>query len=294
MSYDLYFGRGKPLTETEFFSYFLGRRNYTRQNRQAWYSNDHTGVYFNFLISDPNDLQDAEKPRLASFNINLYRPHFFGLEAGPELDAFIEHFELTVIDPQEKERERFSVERFLSNWNQANEFGYKASLNLGRSPAEVHVRPSTELEAIWRWNYEVPRIQTELGQNVFVPRIVWINADGDLNSAAVWPDGIATLVPAVEKIIVPRNKMAPRNLLSRQKDMCFIDQSLLDQCLAPLEAGRYPLPCRTPAYLSPPKNVDRFVRALTPERRKMEGVSMDKVLDAEIVEGAKRQGESLP
>lgn len=214
MSYDLHFDRVEPLTEAGFFGYFLGRRNYTRQNRQAWYSNEHTGVYFSFRISESGQ-QEAAKPFLASFNISLYRPHFFGLEARPEVDAFIKHFELTVIDPQEKDGERFSAERFLYNWNRSNEFGYTALLNAENALRKIHARPLAELEAIWRWNYEVPRIQAELGGNVFVPLVVWMNIDGVLNSAAVWPDGIATLVPAVEMVIVPRDEMAPRKLGSR-------------------------------------------------------------------------------
>ena len=271
------------MTEEEFFGYFDGRRNYKRENRQAWYQNEHTGVYFSFVVPRPGDSEELAKRHQASFSLNLYRPHFFGLEAAPELDAFVKRFEFTVIDPQERDSEVFSIERFLSNWNRSNEFGYKALLNAGQTPRQVQVRPSSELEAIWRWNYELPRIQDELGNGVFVPRVVWLNIEGVLNSAVVWGDGIATLIPAVEKIVIPRNEMAPKKMFSRQRDLCMVEQSWLDQCLAPLETGKYPLPSRAPGYGSPPERVKRFVRGLVPETRKIEGVPMDKVLNAELL-----------
>ena len=283
MNYDLYFDRREPLTEEEFFAYFDGRRNYKRENRQAWYQNERTGVYFSFVVPSPGDSEELEKRHQASFNLNLYRPHFFGLEAAPELDAFVKRFGFTVIDPQERDSEVFSIERFLSNWNRSNEFGYKALLNAGQTPRQVQARPSTELEAIWRWNYELPRIQEELGKGVFVPRVVWLNIEGVLNSAVIWGDGIATLIPAVEKIVIPRNEMAPKKMFSRQRDLCMVEQSQLDRCLAPLETGKYPLPSRVPGYRSPPERVKRFVRGLVPQTRKIEGVPMDRVLNAELV-----------
>lgn len=286
MSYDLQFDRVEPLTETEFFGYFLGRCNYTRQNRQAWYSNEGTGVYFSFLIAGPSDQQESGKPFLGSFKINLYRPHFFGLEAAPEVVAFTEHFELTVTDPQEKDGETFSGERFLNNWFRSNLFGHKALLNAEKTLAKINARPSAQLEAIWRWNYEVPRIQAELGENVFVPSIIWISISDGLNSAAVWPDGIATLIPAVEMIIIPRDAMAPTTLRSREKGLCLIEQRALDECLAPMKVEKYPLPCRIPSYLSPPEQVEQFVRRLLPEQRQINRISMDQVLDAETVAAA--------
>jgi hypothetical protein len=95
----------------------------------------------------------------------------------------------------------FSIERFLSNWNRSNELGYQALSNAGEA-SKVQTRASAELEAIWRWNYELPRIQGELGDNVFVPRVVWLNVEEVLHSAVIWGDDIATLIPAVEKIVI--------------------------------------------------------------------------------------------
>lgn len=283
MSYDLHFDREKPVTAEEFSTYFSGRPNSRLENRKAWYENQNTGVYFSFLRPDAGESEMLERQSQASFNINLYRPHFFALEAAPELDAFIKRFQFTVFDPQERDGEVFSIERFLSNWNRSNEFSYQALLHAGQTASEVQTRPAAELEAVWRWNYELPRIQAELGHDVFVPRIVWLTIEGVLNSAVIWGDGIATLIPGVEKIVIPRKKMAPKKMWSRQTDLCLAEQSALDQCLAPLETGKYPLPSRTPGYVSPPERVESFVRGLVPETRKIEGVTMEKVLDAELM-----------
>ncbi len=54
--------------------------------------------------------------------MNFYRPHFFALEALPELEVFVEAFDLTVEDPQVGgmgERE-FVGFLFGSGWSEGN------------------------------------------------------------------------------------------------------------------------------------------------------------------------------
>src|SRR5690349_4007908 len=105
MSYDLYFLRRPEqaaLSREEFSAYFANRPNYTVQGSQAWYANEDTGVYFSFGFGDGSDgvedepEEDLEPPpdeltsTGLSFNINYFRPHFFGLEAEPELAAVVD------------------------------------------------------------------------------------------------------------------------------------------------------------------------------------------------------------
>jgi hypothetical protein len=103
VSYDLFFRSnpaGKPINENTFREYFFNRPHYQIENRtQAWYSNEDTGVYFAFELSGPAEEQDGE-PRDASFNLNYYRPHIFGMEAEPEVSGFVATFEPVIMDPQ--------------------------------------------------------------------------------------------------------------------------------------------------------------------------------------------------
>ncbi len=107
----------------------------------------------------------------------------------------------------------------------------------------------------------------------------------------MWSDGSATLIPAVDKIVIPRSVIPRDNLLPgaepiQLKDVCIVDQATLDQCLPPLEKGSYPLPCRKPDYVKPSEELRRFVSGLPLVLHKVEIVSPDRILDADIVPDA--------
>jgi hypothetical protein len=292
MSYDLYFKRSQPLPILELRSFFVDRRHYEMNGDQAWYGNEDTGVYFSFEPSEPEKDAESEFQAQAAFNMNMFRPHFFALEAAPEIDAFVRHFEFEIFDPQMGGMADgiFSMEGFIRSWNNSNQFGYRAYLQQEPSPDVLHTRPTEELEAVWRWNHQKESIQSSLGEDIFVPRIMWVTVGGQLGSAVVWPDGISTLIPQVDMIIVGRDELAPRRFFRAQKDTCAITQASVDGILAPFEAGAYPLPCRVPQYASPPENVERFVRGLPADSRPLEGITADKILNQELVEAARNRG----
>lgn len=82
MSYDLHF-TGRGITQDEFQEYSQGRGHYLLSDTEAWYQNNDTGVCFGFSWAEgPDDHGNS-----LSFNLNLFRPHIFGLEAEPELSA---------------------------------------------------------------------------------------------------------------------------------------------------------------------------------------------------------------
>ncbi len=129
MSYDLYFKkRNGSLTLQEFMEYFEERKNYALHGEKncprAWYQNDNTGVYFSFDYVDIDDeeIEDDEEPqRDIEFNINSFRPHFFGLEAALELTELCKQFPLEVLNPQIDERWRtYNSNLFVNNWQQHN------------------------------------------------------------------------------------------------------------------------------------------------------------------------------
>src|SRR5688500_8391529 len=116
MSYDLFFeaGAGKKLDKKSFAAHFRARRHYEVDNGQAIYQNENTGVYF--ILDEPED-------GVVAMNLNLYRPHTFGLEAVVEIEAFAKAFDATVVDPQrDAEPGPFEREPFLRSYNEANRF----------------------------------------------------------------------------------------------------------------------------------------------------------------------------
>jgi hypothetical protein len=289
MSYDLYFNRTDPLTPKEIDGFFKDRKHYTLSTGQAVYENADTGVYFLFDLKSSDE--ESESQGIASFNLNYFRPHFFGLEAAPEVDAVVRHFGFSISDPQNEGMGDgpFTPEGFVNGWNAGNAFGYRAILKSENAPKVVYSRPRSELESTWRWNLERERIQSTLGDDVFVPRISWVMLGGAVASAVVWPDAIPTLIPAVDLLIIPRDELAPRGFFSKasKKDTCYIPYEQAVNCLAPPTPNKYSLPAHIPTGKTATPDARSFVKRLTPNLQKPQFIAADSVLNAELVDASR-------
>lgn len=288
MSYDLYFDREEELTKEAFFAYFEKRPRFKLSEREALYQSVATGVHFMFSFFGEARQGTGESRAQASFNLNFCRPRSFGAEASIVLKSFVEHFGFAVRDPQAEYHGRFSKDRFLDSWNRGNEMICRTLLNQPNNREKLLTRPTSELEGIWRWNYRCGRIQADLGSTILVATIAWMKIDGVLYSCSMWPDGIATLLPATEKIFIPRS-VIPREIAQPQvkagplKDVCIIDPGVLDEYLPPIEQGDYPLPCRKPDYITRPDKIRNFIDGLTPVLQQVERIPMDRVFDADLL-----------
>ena len=227
MSYDLFFRAPDGVfTRETFGNYFGSRPNYEVNGGQAFYQNDVTGVYFSFDWNDPSTQADeGEQSYSVAFNINYCRPSFFGLEAEPEVTAFVKAFGFAVEDPQMNGMGHgpYDDALFLSGWNVGNAFGVEGVFRGRRHEAPPPTRPTAELHRIWAWNAGVAKRQKELGEDVFVPRIMFGRFAGRLASLFVWGDGIPTVVPSVDSVLVLRRELAPRRWLGGAKeDRCVV------------------------------------------------------------------------
>lgn len=285
MSYDLYFTSPK-ITLDEFNSYFGGNPRYEVNNGQAFYTNDNTGVYFSFDHNSepPEDEDDIEHSVV--FNINYYRPHYFALEAEPEVRRFLDTFKCTIHDYQHEGMENgpYSREGFLKGWNHGNEFGYSAVLGRDDAPPVVFSKPKEELERIWKWNDAKEQRENNIREDIFVPRIMFMSIDGALGSVCVWPDGISTLIPHVNYLYIPRKELVPKKFFRKQEeDFCilakadfpeFFDFYVLEDF--EFKASKLPSP-------DTPKAVKDFVRSLKKFEGQVEGIGYDSVLNSELV-----------
>src|SRR5699024_5495930 len=151
MSYDLYFTKPK-ISQEEFETYFRARDHYTVSELQAVYQNKDTGIYFNFFFNHEPQKEEHEDSEAidctATFNLHFYRPHVFGLEAAEQVSAFIDHFNLAILDPQIEGMgdSPFSRKGFVQGWNHGNEFGYSAILKGENVPDQIHPLPGERLE----------------------------------------------------------------------------------------------------------------------------------------------------
>lgn len=289
VSYDLFFNREKPVTEREFAEYFASRANYQVTGSDAVYSNDYTGVYFSFRLEASSTADPETNPFNASFNLNYFRPHIFGLEAAPEVAAFVAHFDFQIDDPQVDGMSNgpFTEAGFLKGWNAGNTFGYRAMVSACKrdgSEVDVLTKPTALIEQVWRWNLNRDLLMDQIEQDIFIPRIMWLKVGSELFTTAIWPDGITTLIPQVDRVIIPRDNLAPRRwLFLKQKDNCLVSQGDLDGVLPPLEKLEFMLPCRRLMYQNPPPEIRRFVQSLKPPTVEMKLVAHDKVLNAELL-----------
>ncbi len=293
MSYDLYFMPNDRLTREAFETYFSNRPWYEQEERQIWYGNEDTGVYFCFDWLD--DEKDSENPDEASaavsFNLNYIRPPFFGLEAEPEIRAFVNHFGLQVSDPQTHGMGDglYSTEGFLRGWNHGNRIGIE-SVTREHGREQFHWLPEAELTRIWRWNLARRDLQDRLGESVFVPSIMLASAETGLQSFVAWIDAIPAAVPKVDAAIIPRQECAPRRFFVRRPDMVVAFWEAVVQGLPGFaHKGGDPEYWLLEYVGAPPPEVVNWVRGLSESADYLtrSAVPMDRVLPAELLRDVK-------
>lgn len=200
MSYDLYL-TSPTLTRESFARFFEGRTHY---REAGWYANEETGIYFSFQFNGPEeDDDDPEMPSVlrqdhVAFNLNYFRPHVFGLEAEPEVSAFVSAFGCTIHDPQLHGMGDgpYSRDGFLSGWNAGNAFGYSAITERSVTDNALVVEDAA-IERVWRWNLQLAAKQEADPDGHFLPRVSWAKRvdDGATVAFAVWGEGVAIALP---------------------------------------------------------------------------------------------------
>jgi hypothetical protein len=287
MSYDLFFNT-RPETSrighVAFQDYFRERAHYQVSELQAFYQDEDTGVYFSFDYRDEDAAEAGEDPPAyeASFNLNYYRPHVFGLEAEPEVTAFVSRFNLLIDDPQMEGMGRgaYSPAGFLRGWNAGNRVGYHAVLKSENKPDRVDFLAGDEIERCWRWNYRRAALQDK-HDSMFVPRIMFLRDTG-VRTFVVWSDAIPTVFPKVDLVILYRKELSQLKLNEGEADLALCTMQELLQLS--LEFQRGPDDSLMLAYDEPPETALELFRKKKRHPEKLEGLSVDDVLNAEMVQ----------
>jgi hypothetical protein len=303
MSYDLRFlvaADQHPPEPRALREYFRSRRWYEDQGDQLWYANEDTGVYFSFGVGARDDAPDSEEAAAAvgdglvatclSFNINYFRPHVFGLEAAQELAAVTARVSLLVDDPQVRGMGRgaFGKAGFLAGWDAGNLAAHRALLSSahdGHVPLAPHSLPAATLERAWRWNDDRHTLQETLG-DVFVPRISFVQQDGQARTFVVWGDAVPVALPDVDLLLLVRDALAPRRLFRKTRDICLVATADAEPLLRHGRRVGGP-PAHTLFDRVHLKAVD-FFRRSTPVATPPDGLAQDQVLTRELLEEAER------
>jgi len=299
MSYDLYFcvsGDLPAVSREAFQAYFSSRPWYRVEESQALYENEDTGVYFTFEHSVPEAPPQGDeelRPAGVSFNVNYYRPHYFGLEAEEEVSAFVQKFDLLVDDGQAEGMGEgpYSRDGFLSGWNAGNRFGYRAYA-LQASKATTPVAPratlaTAELERCWKWNRARKARQEQMGQECFVPRIMFVFRRDVVQTMAVWPDASPIALPRVDVVCLARTELAPkRRFGKREPDFAVVEFAEFAPFLAPAVPVADEAPFSVLKHGGLPLELIGFITSQEPCILRPQGLSPDSVLNEELVRDA--------
>jgi len=178
----------------------------------------------------------------------------------------------------------FSKDGFLRAWNHGNEFGYSAILRSDKRSERVWRVPKERLEAIWRWNFDKPKVQDSFREDIFVPRVFFMIVAGRAASVAVWPDAISELIPEVDYLIIGRDQLAPRPFFgARTKDQIILPFDDFRSALEPYVTSDYSLRAYKLPSPKAPEALRSRVRALKASGITGEGIPVDQVLNEEIV-----------
>ncbi len=302
MSYDLYFQckNGQSLSKESFIHYFSGRPWYKIEQNQAFYDNQDTGVYFCFDYQAENDTgnedNEAENDYIVSFNINFNRPHIFGLEAETEIKSFVAEFDLNIFDPQTNGMGEgpYSTEGFLRGWNEGNLFGISAIVGHGGKNGftAISTLPYADIERYWKWNFSREKLRTKLGNSLFVPRIMFCEVQNKVNSFIVWGDAMPIVLPKVDIVVLFKQQLAQFRLFSKKPVISPVAYKEVTGIFPPEEIrSEEGFSYRMLTYNSPPPNILDFFAKQKPG--KIQGISVDHILDDELVDQAKESASSL-
>lgn len=282
MSYDLFLTFKNPVRRKDFLSFFAGRKHYQVEGQEIGYENPDTGVYFSYSCTSKRNFLLREFVSEAALNLNYFRPSFFGLEAEGEVSALVAAFEPKIEDPQLDGMGSgpYSQEGFLRGWNTGNEFGVRAFIQQ-ETKTVVPFLPSSVIQGVWDWNSSRTSRMEKLGQDQFIPLIMYFDVDGKTCTAAIWPEALPVILPVVDMVLIGRKGSGDSQSFS------FIPWRTIADFLVGVGFAEEKTGFNL-HYEKAPQNVLDFVNAL-PETdlSSLIKLSPDQVLDEELFQAAR-------
>lgn len=284
MSFDLTFvtDPSRPALSAErFVGYFSARPRYTITDRTADYLDLDTGVYFTFELED-----SPEAPQtVASFHLAYAHARFFAIEAASEIAAFVAAFGLSVDDPQADFAgpTSFSAEAFVRSWEAGNRRVCAMLTREGFGGTALF--PASVLQAAHAWNFARAELQLRLGEDIFVPTVMFGELAGTRCTIVVWSDGVPTLIPDfVDQVLVHREELAPsRSLLFREERPGMLDRAQRLEFLRDYGAHDATLGAFRPSYGDVPRELAKAISELPPLEKKLVMFPADQVLDEDVI-----------
>jgi hypothetical protein len=211
MSYDIYFykHREAQVSESDISAYLTNNLCLPNEEGNQWFfENENTEVYFSFDLNEP--VLELEEPgdeyqyTHISFNLNFLRPDFFGQEAFLFVDKLIQDLGLYIDNPQDDGHEDYPRQpkkgELYKNWSEINA---QQSARFYEE-LELSYYPLSASNKLWQHNFNKEKLQAELGEEYFVPRVLVLQAltDKRIITLAIWPENLPILVPDVDYFLL--------------------------------------------------------------------------------------------
>src|SRR5262249_37419109 len=149
----------------------------------------------------------------------------------------------------------------------------------------VMTLPSSMIEACWRWNYGIDERYEEISAGAFIPSVFYFGVEGRVATGIAWGDGIPILLPKVDFILAPRDRLVPRKLFgSPKKDIVVFAWQELDAILKHYSAVPGDPICYQLFYEKPPADIEKLFRSKQPPASLPKAIAFDEILDHELVE----------
>ncbi len=207
MSFDLYFYKEKNsrFQNKDFVDYLNDIIQYSKKNEEWFYENENTEVYFSFAkdkIEDEEYLSELKLKNFTeielSFNINYFRPDFFGLEAFPVVDEFIKRFNLFVINPQEDDLSLIQPKMgsLYKSWSKSN----KKVITQHFEEFELIHFDKDLSDYSWVYNFKIEGLINEFGDDLYIPKIdYFLNTHlNQIQTSIIWPIDAPIVLPKVD------------------------------------------------------------------------------------------------
>ena len=282
MSYDLHLHFDKGVNQRDFLEYFAGRRHFTTRANEVAYQNPDTGVGFFIRYESSQGFLARKSIGAAHFELNYFRPSYFGLEAEIELTALVARFAPRIEDAQINGMGQgpYSSEGFLRGWNYGNVFAAGAIL-ASHPQHKVPVLPASKLLTAWKWNYNREQRLAQVGERQFVPSIMTVAVANTPSLVVVWALGMPVILPQVDYVMVGRDESGVKRygLAPWSEVLAQLRRAAIDVSGDPLDI-QYPV---TPAPIA------RWVAQIPAvDVQTLPRLPPHEIIDSEILEAAGR------
>jgi hypothetical protein len=242
MSFDLTFYKRKNAvtTEQDIRDYLSDLANISNEEYEnEWlYMNEDTEVYFSFSY-DESAYEEEETEHfegfesvLFSFNINYFRPDFFGREAFSCVTKFLNDLDLFVLNLQVGAESEVphqpSFEVLYQGWALINS---KICKEYFQEFEGVYCPPD-KCTIAWQYNFSRRSLQEKLGDNYFVPKLFFYTPlqGGDVMTIASWTEHIPAVIPPADYFLLTREY---RKLFKKIKDNGLVSYATVIEKFGP-------------------------------------------------------------